>query len=67
MLLTVTADAEVEDHGTVVLITGFNDEGLHQRFGADHRIAQDVLDAAVVEGEITVEVEDWQLWGGAFK
>jgi len=62
MLLTVSHDSFLHDDGSVVVLTGVDENGKTWRFGADFRIAYDLLGAAI-EGEITVEVEDWQLLG----
>lgn len=65
MLLTVTHDADPAFHGSVVVLTGHDENDKKVRFGADWRAGNDILTAVAVEGEITVEVEGWQLWGRA--
>lgn len=61
MLLTVTHDANPDYQGSVTLVTGYDKDGKSHRFGVDTRIAHDLLGVVAVEGEITVQVEDWQL------
>lgn len=65
MLLTVTHDAAPSFQGSVTLLTGHDENDNPVRFAADSRMANDVLDGVTIEGEVTVEVEGWQLWGRA--
>lgn len=65
MLLTVTHDANPDYQGSVTLLTGHDENDNPVRFAADSRMANDVLDGVTIEGEVTVEIEDWQLWGRA--
>jgi hypothetical protein len=69
--ITLTVDAEgLPDTGvaTVYTFLGTDPEtGENIVFAVDHRPAQAIIDAVEAEGEITVEVEDWQILGkGAF-
>lgn len=64
MQLIVTDHAEIADEGTIILIGGTTSDGRTQFFGADRRMAGPILEAAEDLGEVTVEVEGWQLWGG---
>lgn len=64
MLLTVTAEGGVDDHGSVILLEGTDEEGASRWFFADRRVALDLIEVVQVEGEIQAEVESWQLWGG---
>lgn len=63
MLLSVLHDTRVRNHGTVVLVEGVDKHQLHHWFAAEPRLAADLVNAAIVEGEVTVQVENWQLWG----
>lgn len=60
MILTVDPQTP-EDHGTIVVFTGTNDDGDTITFGVDHRPAQGLLDALDTEGTIDAEVESWQV------
>lgn len=63
--LTITDIETAVDHGSVVQITGTNEEGQRVTFAGDTRPMLQVMEALVtdVEDEITVEVEDWQISG----
>lgn len=60
-LVTVTHGTVVSDQGTVVVFEGIDEEGATRRFGVDHCMAQDLVDAIEREGEIMASVEGWQL------
>ena len=67
MIITLI-DTDVDtvlDEGSVVAITGTDEDGQRVRFGADARMIEPVLRALVMdeEFEIPVEVEDWQVLG----
>jgi hypothetical protein len=48
----------------VVAVTGTNEDGRRVTFAGDTRPMNEVMSALImdVEDEVTVEVEDWQLW-----
>lgn len=55
----------IQDHGSVALITGTNEDGERVTFGVDPRALDDIGRALIFgeEFEITVEVEGWQIMG----
>lgn len=66
MQLLVTGP--VRDEGTIVVLEGVDEEGRVFHFAADHRPAQDILNALSdpeTESEVLVDVEEWQILGGA--
>ena len=67
MIITLTeADlATLQDHGSVALITGTNDEGERVQFGLEPRYLDDIGNALVFgeEPEVDVEIESWQIFG----
>ena len=62
--LTVTTESDVSDQGSVVLVEGTDEGGNIWWFAGEPRLVYDMLAAATQEGEVQVEVEGWQLWGG---
>lgn len=63
--LVDTDIATLVDHGSIIAITGTDEEGQRVRFGADARMIEPALQALVMdeEYEIDVEVDDWQVLG----
>lgn len=64
MRLTVIA-ASVPAYSTVGTAVGVDDEGVHWRFAVDHRPCAAIVEALESGEEVLVDVEDWQLLGGA--
>lgn len=54
---TVAVTGVVRDEGTIVVLTGLDEDGCTVVFAADHRMAQDILDA--LSEEPVVQVPDW--------
>ena len=50
----------VADHGSVVVFEGIDEGGFTVRFGADHRMAQAIVDALHRSEDPEAEVESWQ-------
>jgi hypothetical protein len=65
MQITITRDDlySTRDEGTVVVFTGTDEEtGDKVSFGADHRPAQELYDAALEQSEpVVAEVDDFQV------
>lgn len=63
MLLTLTSEdlPTVVGHGSVVQVTGTDEDGARVTFAGDHRVMAGMLEALEVEGELPVYVEDWQI------
>jgi hypothetical protein len=66
MQVTLTIDDVLTavDHGSVVAITGTDENGRRVTFAGDVRPMNEVMSSLIMdlEDEVTVEVEDWQLW-----
>lgn len=56
-------DVVIEPHGTVVVLNGFDTDGVPVRFGVDHRPAGHLIDHLREVGEVIVRVDDWQILG----
>lgn len=63
--MSVAVTRLVEDQGTIVVFEGTTENGNTIWFGADHRPAQDIADALQRGEAPEVEVEGWQVIGGA--
>ena len=65
MLITLTGQdvATVDDHGSIVVITGTAEDGSRVTFGGDPRPMADIVLALLgdEEDEVTVDVEGWQI------
>lgn len=64
MEVTITADdiASLEDHGSVVLLTGTDEDGSRVTFAGEPRMIDDVARAVMFDDEdVTVFVEIWQI------
>lgn len=60
MRLTVTEP--VADHGSIVMLRGIEHETDRVvTFAADHRPAQDIVNALADGEDVEVEIEDWQV------
>jgi hypothetical protein len=55
----VTVTGLVRDEGSIVVLRGLDEDGCNVIFGADHRMAQDILDALGMGDEPVAEVPDW--------
>jgi len=49
--------------GTIVVMSGEDDEGVRYRVGIDRRIAYDLTFAIAADGPVPCYVEPWQLLG----
>ena len=65
MILTVTADGPIVDHGTIVVFTGVDEDGVEHKVGVDHRPAQELIFLLDEQPEVVIEAESWQVLGGA--
>lgn len=67
MLITITETdlATLQDHGSVALITGTNEDGQRVQFAVEPRYLDDIGNALVFgeESEVDVEIEGWQIYG----
>lgn len=67
MFVTLVEDdlATLQEHGSIALITGTNEDGARVTFGVDARMIEDIGMALIFgeEFETTVEVEGWQIVG----
>ncbi len=64
--MQVNVDRVVRDEGTIVVLEGIAIEGPHERvrFGADHRCAQEIVNALLDAGDpVLCEVPDWAVIG----
>jgi hypothetical protein len=62
--LEVTVDQLLSDEGSVVVFGGTTESGRYVTFGVDHRLAEPLAQAVVMDGEATAVVEPWQILGG---
>jgi hypothetical protein len=55
----------VRDEGSIVVLQGIATDGTDRvvNFAADHRPAQDIMDAIASGNDVYVEVEPWQIVG----
>lgn len=60
MILQLDSQCLVRDEGTVIVLTGTDEQGRAVTFGADHRQARNIIEAAS-HGVIEAEVEGWQV------
>jgi hypothetical protein len=63
-ILTVTADDLINtavNEGSVWVVTGTDADGSRIAFDAVWRPMRVLFDGALAEGEVPVEVEDWQV------
>lgn len=51
----------IEDHGSVVVFLGTDEQERLIRFAVDHRIARDLAAHLKTEGEVPCSVEPWQV------
>ncbi len=65
MFVTLTeGDLEqAENHGSVIVLYGSTEDGRWVQFGADARVANDLVDIVREHGEVQVEVEGWSILG----
>ena len=60
----VDEDSPVEDHGSVLVVTGTSEDGTQRiRFGGDHRPMRGLLEHVAEHGATRAEVEAWQITG----
>jgi len=64
MNLTVTSEATFVQDGSVVTVTGQDDEGRDWVFAGDWRPMLDLAAVVQDEGEVEVSVEPWQILAG---
>jgi hypothetical protein len=55
----VTVTGLVQDEGTIVVLSGLDEDGCNVVFAVDHRPAQAILDALEAGEEPVAEVPDW--------
>lgn len=59
------SEIPVEDHGSLLVFTGFDGDGNAFQFGMDHRPASDIINSFLLQGEeVTVEVPEWAILSG---
>jgi hypothetical protein len=65
MIINVTiADlANGQDQGSVWVLTGTAEDGARVTFAGDHRPMRGLADAVMEQGEVSAEVEPWQVLG----
>lgn len=65
MTVTLSIDdfSTVQDHGSVVLITGTGEEGQRVTFGIEPRMLDDIAGLVLDEGDMDVWVESWAIMG----
>jgi hypothetical protein len=65
MIVTLTIEdvATLTDHGSVVAITGTDEDGQRVTFAGDSREMEVMVSALVIgdEPEVEAEIEDWQI------
>ena len=63
MLLTITVEDldTVENHGSIVRITGTADNGDRVTFAGDTRAMNGMAEFVEELGDVVVDVEDWQI------
>jgi len=61
--MTITATAVIEDHGSIVVFEGRDEEGWAVQFAADHRPAAELVQAIGEFGEAQCEVPGYMMMG----
>lgn len=61
MSISLSLIRVVEDHGTVVVGIGLDEQGRTVRFGGDHRVMAGLVEALAQGEDVDVEVEGWQI------
>lgn len=61
--LTIEDVSTFTDHGSVVAMTGTDENGNRVTFAGDARMMEPVMQALIIgdEPEVDVEVEEWQI------
>jgi hypothetical protein len=66
MQITITKEdlIHARSEGTVIVFTGTDENGDRVTFGADHRPAEALYEAALESGDpVTADVDEWQVTG----
>lgn len=61
--LSIGDFSTVQDHGSVVLITGTAEDGQRITFGVEPRMLDDLAGIAMGDDDVDVWVESWQIMG----
>ena len=58
---TLTVDGLVSDEGSILVLSGIDEQGTCFWFAADHRAGHSIMEAFAEGEEVEVEVESWQI------
>ena len=59
--LEITVDQLLSDEGSVVVFGGTTESGRYVTFAVDHRMAEPLAQAVVMDEEAIAEIEPWQI------